>query len=255
MSPRVPPELDAIVDRVFQHEPNRDSSDIPDQRVANWSVPTSALLEDGEKRLDAEHYNPEVQAALASTGLKYVPLIDLADLSLPGRFPTRVMADDADHGRPYLAPSDLLNLYASAGTTGATIRYLSYSTQTDLEKLTIRKGWLLMTCSGTIGRSYYVPARLDGWVATHDLIRIKPKKRGTAGYLLAWFNNKVAQVQLAGFTHGGQIDHITDKQVAGLMVPNLPLDKCREINSRVIRAVNLREKSLDMLSESSRMFF
>ena len=79
-----------------------------------------------------------------------------------------------------------------------------------------------MTCSGTIGRVFYVPKRLDGWVATHDLIRIIPKGDSLAGYLYAWLSQPDAQTQILSHTHGGQIDHVTDKQVGTVLVPRLP---------------------------------
>lgn len=66
---------------------------------------------------------------------------------------------------------------------------MSRESETDVEALIIQEGWLLMTCSGTIGRVFYVPKRLDGWAATHDLIRIVPYDKNITGFLLSWLTH------------------------------------------------------------------
>lgn len=134
------------------------------------------------------------------------PLHDLADLSLLNRF-VRVYVADEKHGLPYLNAIDLLSLFAVG--LPARQRFLSRTSDVDLKKLVIRRNWFLMTCSDTIGRVSHVPKRLDGWVATHDLIRIRPKP-GLVGYLFAWCMTGAARAQVLAHTHGGQIDHVTD---------------------------------------------
>ena len=107
-----------------------------------------------------------------------------------------------------------------------------------------------MTCSGTIGRMFYVSKRLDGWVATHDLIRIVPNKAEMVGYLYAWLTTPMAQTQILSHTHGGQIDHVTDEQVAAVQVPILPPNETENINAKVMRAIHSREKAIEALTKS-----
>ena len=212
-----------------------------------WSLSIEGILEEHGLRLDAAHFDPEVTAIvsrLKESGLDLARLGDLADLDLPGQF-SRIWTQVPEHGVPYLNASDLLNLFA-LGRPHAQ-RFLSHETNTDLSALIIREGWLLMTCSGTIGRVFRVPKRLDGWAATHDLIRIKPRK-GMAGYLLAWCFTGAAQALILKDTHGGQIDHVTDKQVAELFVPILPESQIRAIDREVLRALATRERALKALA-------
>ena len=97
------------------------------------------------------------------------PLTEFASVRLPGQF-VRIWADSSEYGIPYVNASDLMSL-AALGTLGEKTRYLSRVTDVDIEALIIHEGWLGLSCSGTIGRVYYIPARLDGWVATHDFMR------------------------------------------------------------------------------------
>ncbi|CCD28627.1 hypothetical protein CAGGBEG34_100020 [Candidatus Glomeribacter gigasporarum BEG34] len=57
--------------------------------------------------------------------------------------------------------TDLMSL-TGIGNFSGNPRYLSKETDVDMEELIIHEGWLLITCSGTIGRVFYVPKRLDG---------------------------------------------------------------------------------------------
>ena len=148
------------------------------------------------------------------------PLTEFAGVRLPGQF-VRIWADSEEHGKPYVNGSDLMSL-AALGTLGEKTRYLPRVTDVDIEALIIRKGWLALTCSGTIGRVFYIPARFDGWVATPDLIRVIPNKGTDVGFLHAYLSSPLAQAQILGHTYGGQIDHVTDEQIGNILMPVLP---------------------------------
>ncbi len=219
--------------------------------VESWSVPIDEIFTNADVRLDATHFNPATASAvqeLHESGIKLQPLSSLASVELRGQF-TRVWAQAREHGLPYLNATDLLSLLALGVPAGGP-RYLSHVTDTNVESLVIHEGWLLMTCSGTIGRVFYVPKRLDGWVATHDLIRIVPNKAGMAGYLYAWLGTPVAQCQILSHTHGGQIDHVTDSQVAGVLVPLLSASQIKSINAAVMKALHARENAIETLTNA-----
>ena len=199
-------------------------------------------------RLDAEHFNPTVSnaiQALQESGVELAPLSELASVELRNQF-TRIWARDSAHGLPYLNATDLLTLF-TLGVPASGPRYLSYATATDLDRLVVREGWLLMTCSGTIGRVFYVPRRLNGWVATHDLVRIVPYDNDMIGYLYAWLSTPLARSQVLSYTHGGQIDHVTDAQVAGILVPVLSREQIDRINREALSALQARERAMETL--------
>jgi len=244
---KVPPELDAITDRVLAFRPSRKTTPLEHQHLS-WSVSVGSIFASNDLRLDAFHFNPELDSCLSeleALGVPLIPLSELATISLPGRF-ERIWAADSDHGLPYLNATDLMSLFTIGLPTQE--RYLSHESNVDMESLVIRSNWLLMTCSGTIGRVFHVPKRLDGWAATHDLIRIVPKA-GVAGYLFAWCTTQAARMQVLSHTHGGQIDHVTDEQVGKMLVPVLPPDKAKNLDKAVLRALNIRERGLEDLKK------
>lgn len=219
--------------------------------VETWSIPLGDIYGNSDYRLDASHYDRETAQALADlkkSKYELESLSEFADVRLPGQF-VRIWAQDPKYGHSYVNASELMSL-AATGTLGGKQRFLSKITDTDINELIIRKGWLLMSCSGTIGRLFYVPSRLDGWAATHDLIRIIPNPGVPMGYLYAYLSSDVAQKQILGHTHGGQIDHVTHHQVKGILVPKLPEAKMQEIHKLVIQAFTAREKAIDSLIEA-----
>lgn len=218
--------------------------------VETWSVPLQDIYDNPNLRLDATHYDRETANALQElrkSGHKLRRLSEMSDVLLPGQF-ARIWAKDAKHGRRYINATDLMSLN-SIGV--AEERYLSEATKTDINELVIHKGWLLLTCSGTIGRLFYVTERMDGWVATHDLIRIVPHAGVSVGFLHAYLSSPVAQKQILGHTHGGQIDHVTHHQVGGVLVPELGDDQVKDIHKQMMDALRQRERAIAQVSELS----
>jgi len=216
--------------------------------VETWSVPLQDIYDNPNLRLDATHYDRETANALEELrkcGYPLKRLSDLADVLLPGQF-ARIWAKDAEHGIRYINATDLMSLN-SIGI--ADERFLSRETKTDIDELVIHKGWLLLTCSGTIGRLFYVTERLDNWVATHDLIRIIPHEGVPVGFLHAYLSSAVAQKQILGHTHGGQIDHVTHHQVGGVLVPELPKEQVKETHKQMMDALRQRERAIAQVSE------
>jgi type I restriction enzyme S subunit len=244
-------KFDEMVDAVLGAAPVSPKNTLIKNRasVDTWEVPLQDIYENKDVRLDASHYDQETATALqALRRSKYElkPLSEIADVSLPGQF-VRIWAADKDHGVPYVNATDLMSL-TGIGKLGDKTRYLSRQTETDIDELIIHAGWILLTCSGTIGRVFYVPDRLDRWVATHDLIRIIPKDPNTVGFIHAYLSSPIAQKQISGHTHGGQIDHVTHHQIGTILVPMVGKEQISIIHKKTMQALKLREQAIDTLT-------
>lgn len=76
-----------------------------------WGVSVDAISKQDQIRMDAEHYEPGIvanYAQLKSLGVALAPLSDFADVELPSMF-SRIWAQDAQHGIPYLNATDLMS--------------------------------------------------------------------------------------------------------------------------------------------------
>src|SRR5260363_94916 len=87
-------------------------------------------------------------------------IVRVGGCKTPGQF-VRIWAEEKTYGLPYVNATDLMSLTGIGNFSGIP-RYLSKESYVDMEELIIHEGWLLITCSGTIGRVFYVPKRLDG---------------------------------------------------------------------------------------------
>ena len=220
--------------------------------IETWSVSIKDIRNNDGLRLDATHYDREATLAvqaLENSGHTLKPLSDLADVRLPGQF-TRIWAKGPEHGYRYINGSELINI-SGLGALEKEPRYLSKLTKTKIDKLIIHEGWILVTCSGTIGRVLYVSKRFEGWAATHDLIRVVPHSPNHLGYLHAYLSSPIAQAQILGHTHGGQIDHITHHQLKTIIVPVLSEREMTRIHEKTLASLIARDEAVVKLVDIS----
>ncbi len=221
--------------------------------MLNYSVPLSAL----GNRLDASYHVPIVQAIeqhLQKTAKEVVRVGDSRisqSVILPGRF-KRVYVEEG-RGIVFFSGKNISELDPSDK------KYLSFSQHDEKIKneLTIRKGMILVTCSGTIGKTTFVPKHWDGWAMTHDIIRLVPANNEISGYLYAWLSSPYARELINRFTYGAVVGHIEKEHILRVSVPLL-LDENiqQEINNRVLdgnkkraEAYNLEQEALTVLDE------
>ena len=166
--------------------------------------------------MDAAHYNPELLDAinvLRESGMKVERLTDITDtVFIPPRF-KRIYVDDPDNGVPFLQGSHIVHFQP------ADLKYLSLSTH-NLDHWIIESGWILVTCSGTIGRTALCPGGWDGWAASQHILRIVPDEdKCPAGYLTSFLASPLGQVQLTANIYGAVVDELTEEQADGILVP------------------------------------
>lgn len=246
-------KFDEMVDAVIGNTPVQKKTLVRDKAtVEAWAVPLSDLHKNKDMRLDASHYDQLTAAALKeldSCNCATKSLAEIATVKLPGQF-VRIWAKDKEHGVQYVNATDLMSLTGLGALSGEP-RYLSRQSEVNFDELIIREGWLLLTCSGTIGRVFYVSNLMDGWVATHDLIRIIPSAEVPVGFLHAYLSSPVAQKQILGHTHGGQIDHVTHHQVGLIRVPLIQKKKMQHIHELTMQALNHRTQAIATLNAIS----
>lgn len=159
-----------------------------------------------------------------------------------GRF-KRLWVDESDY--PIYQPSTILDLKPTPDG------YLSPRTRVDIDALRVKKGQVLMTCSGTIGKVAYVSDTLDGLIFSHDLLRIQCKDPGDAGYLYTYFKTAVGHKILTTNRYGAVISHIEAEHLAEVPVPDAPGPVKEAIHGRIVRSYQLRDVSNSLLDRAS----
>ena len=190
-----------------------------------------------------------VREILKDMPCKVTTLSSATESIFIGNIFSRIWVKDQEHGVPYLSASDttLANLN--------TRQYLAKRQAAAMPHLILKKGWILTTCSGTLGNTTFTNANYEGRIATHDLIRIVPGiKKMPGGYIYAFLAGKYGYYQLTQSQFGGVVKHVNPSQVGQILIPQFPESFQIEIDGMIQEAARLREEADSALSSVHNFF-
>jgi type I restriction enzyme S subunit len=114
----------------------------------------------------------------------------------------------------------------------------------------VKQGWILVSASGTVGRTMLATERLEKFFLTHDLIRIIPRQSLPVGYLYAFLSSWIGQALVAKDQYGSAIKHLEPHQLAGVPVPILPDQVQNDIHNTIVQAYALRDEANALLDKA-----
>ena len=194
------------------------------------------------RRMDAPFFLNDAKAYL--DGLSRCPydLTTVGDESQDvffGNIFSRCFVKDAIHGVPYLRASEIQKADLSGGGL-----FLANRQAADLEYLRFKKGMILVTCSGTLGKCAYADSRYEEFIGTHDLIRIVPRKsKLLPGVLYAFLAGRFGFAMLTHSQYGSVILHTNPDQVRTIQIPVFPDELQERVNRLVLDSARLREEA------------
>ena len=225
---------------------------VTDGPLAIYNASPTALVSSSqlykfEARLDAAHYNEDTTDALQqlqSSGVKIEELGNVVErVFIPPRF-KRIYVD-REHGTPFLQGTHLPHFKP------ADVKFLSRTAHKDLSPWIIRSGWVLVTCSGTIGRTAIALRQWDGWAASQHILRIVPLTDGVCppGYIYSWLSSPLGQAQFHN-VYGAVVDEITANHVESILIPVPQTREQMAIVSRIdglaTQSVEAKERALEL---------
>ncbi len=169
------------------------------REVKAFTIKSSEL----EDRLDAGYYVPLARKCieiLRNNSLGKIRLLhEVADAFVPPRF-KRPYVENKDEGVALIQGKyiPLVRLLE--------VKYI-WKRMKNIEKYRVRKGWILITRSGTIGQISLVSSLLDKLIGSDHLIRVIPKQINP-GYLTLFLLSDYGQVQFKKLIYGGVVDEI-----------------------------------------------
>jgi type I restriction enzyme, S subunit len=137
------------------------------------------------------------------------------DIFLGSRF-RRVFVRNEKYGIPYVTASDMTLINPISNT------FLSKKMTLNQQLLKLGKGWILISCSGSIGNVVFTNEDFDGKIGTHDLIRVIPdENKIKPGFLYSFLSSKYGYALLTQSNYGGVIQHIEPEHIVNIPVPIL----------------------------------
>ena len=125
------------------------------------------------------------------------------------------------------------------------VKYI-WNKMKNLEDVKLKKGWVLMTRSGTVGRIGFVGDFLDGWCASEHILRIICKSEINPCYVVAFLSSPYGEHQIKGKIYGAVVDEIAEQDVSliediDVILP--PNEIQNKIGSLVLEAYNKKDKA------------
>ena len=114
-----------------------------------------------------------------------------------------------------------------------------------LDALTVYKGYILVSDSGTLGRVTYALSQHDGHVATNNLIRIVVDDIFLRGYLYEFLQSELGQSLMLKNAYGTNQEHLEPDVIADIPIP-IPKDRyvIEKIGNAVIASIDELERSI-----------
>lgn len=218
--------------------------------VATWVRSSKFTVEDGfgnQYRLDAHYYNPTAELAIANLKRCRSPVKPLRDVVenvfMGGRFKRNYV--EADHGVPFLSGKNIAQIRP------ADVKHLTKLQDSEIQPLLLKRGWTLITRSGTIGRTCFVWKNHEDYAASEHVLRVIPdESKIDAGYLYAFLSSSYGYEQILRYRHGSVIDEVTDKQIEHVLIP-YPSPKDQEtIGDMVREAYEKRAEAIRLEDEA-----
>lgn len=150
---------------------------------------------------------------------------------------------------PFFLPSDIKNVYPSPS------KFISEKTDVDFDNLRVQKDMLLVSVSGTIGKTSLVGKKLVNQIFSHDLLRVSFRGTYDLGYVYAYLNTEEGLKLLQSNNYGAVIDHIEPEHLKNLPIPNAPEEIKRSIHDAVIASYDLRDQSNNLIDEAQRLLY
>ncbi|NLM22099.1 MAG: restriction endonuclease subunit S [Peptococcaceae bacterium] len=220
--------------------------DLPQEEL-NWgSVSLSEVL-NSDTRLEASVYNIEGRHAREIFKKCKWELASLCgDKGLASAYHRprfkRIWVEKSPF--PIYQPSQILEIYPKPSG------YISEATKTDIEALKVKKGQILLTCSGTIGNCSVVSKTLENKIFSHDLIRIDCKNEIDIGYVYAFLKTKTGRTLINTNNYGAVVSHIEPEHLHNIPIPNPPNMLKKRIHELVMKSYDLRDESNELLDKA-----
>ena len=229
-----------------------DIINLPEEDI-RWSTVSLSEVLQRNTRFEASVFDIEGKHAWEVINNSKHPTIHLCgensfieEAFYPARF-KRIYVKQSKDAIPFYLPSQMNEIYPKPN------KYISETTNVDLNSLRSPKNTILLTRSGTVGNCTYVSKTLVDKVFSDDVIRIKSFNYNDAGYIYAFLKTNIGQTLIKTNNYGAVIQHIEPKHLENVPVPDPPAILKQQIHDLIIKSYDLRDESNEILDEAEKL--
>lgn len=199
--------------------------------------------------MEGESYLSEgylIRKQIEASGLPVEPLVNLAEVWQPGRLKGIQVA--REHGQPFLTATQVFDIRPRAR------KWLSPSQVHELEQRYVESGWVLVTCSGSVGDATISYSAHRDTIISHDLLRVQARDPGELGYLYAFLKTRFGRATMRSSKYGSIIKHLEPEHLQKSPVPLLGDQLRRAVGQRAEEAFRLRDEALRRFREAEQLY-
>lgn len=210
-----------------------------------WTTVGIREVAENDYRLEASVYSNAGRQAKEDLEQCRWDIVHLGDKFIEnafylGRF-KRIYVEAKD-GVPFILPSQITEVYPKAS------KFISSTTDIDIESTRGKRGQVLLTRSGTIGIVSYVSKTLENQALSDDVIRIEAK--AYSGYIYAYLKSRIGRLLINTNPYGAVIKHIEPEHLNHIPIPNPPPILKQAIHDLIEESFKLRDESNDLMDEA-----
>jgi hypothetical protein len=150
-------------------------------------------------------------------------------------------------GRPYLSATQMLDLRPSHR------KFISLKAG-GFEELSAVGGTILVTRSGSVGRSTIAHRLHEGAALSDDLIRVVPHDPAAHGWIYAYLRTPSARQMMTSVHYGHMIKHLEPAHLSALPIPIVDAETLVRFNSKVQTMLEMRNRSYERLLQAESLF-
>jgi len=203
----------------------------------------------GDRRMEAETYLSSgygIKLTLESRPGGWTKLEEVAKAWMPYRL--KGIQVGPQLGTPFLAATQVFDIRPIAR------KWLALARTNNASRRFVEPGTILVTCSGTVGRSTLATNLLQNTLISHDLLRVEPIDKAQWGWLYAYLLSKQARAMMAGAHYGQIIKHLEPSHLNALPIPTIDADLISDFEKRAKEVLDLRNQSYGLTADAERLF-
>lgn len=140
-------------------------------------------------------------------------------------------------GIPFLSGKNLME------SNFSDLKYLSKSPIKNVDDYLIREGMILITMRGTCGNVRLIDQSLNGFGASHNIMRLIPSEEYFGGYIFTFLISDYGKLQMQAKVLGSVVDVLTPEDLSDIYIPFVDMGIQKQIGEKAQKAFEIRTKA------------
>lgn len=216
---------------------------------AKWAAMPAHLLWKGDRRFEGESYLSDgykFRLLITQKESGWKPFGQLASAHLPNR--TKGIQVSEQDGVPYLTATQAFAVRPSPR------KWLSVLKTDNTKNLEAKPKAIMVTRSGTVGRTMVVNNSTTGMLISDDLLRVQSNANELKGWIYAYLQSSQAKAMMTSSHYGQIIKHLETSHLDALPVPVVNDAIAKHFNKQLDKLLKLRNQAHEFTLEAEDLF-